>query len=163
MSSNEIQRQVHLRANRHAVWQALTDSHAFGDWFGAKVEGPFEAGRTVRATVEPTKVDADVAKGQEFMRGIEYTMQVERLEPERLFSFRWHPADCGPGKPYVPEPTSTLVVFELVDTPGGTLLTVTESGFDQIPAERRARLFDGNAEGWEIQMNLIAQYLAHAE
>jgi hypothetical protein len=84
------------------------------------------------------------------------------MQPERLFSFRWHPGAVEPGIDYSSEPT-TLVAFVLEGMPDGTLLTVTESGFDRIPIERRAKAFTDNEQGWSIQMTLIEKYLAHAQ
>jgi hypothetical protein len=83
------------------------------------------------------------------------------MEPERLFSWRWHPAAVEAGVDYSKEPT-TLVEFRLEDAPGGTLLTVVESGFDQLPPERRLGAFRGNSEGWEIQMGNIERHVAAA-
>ena len=86
---------------------------------------------------------------------------IERMEPERLFSWRWHPGAAQPGEDFSDEPT-TLVVFDLQDVPGGTLLTVVESGFDQIPLARRAKAFRMNDEGWAMQMKAIEGYLARS-
>ena len=87
-----------------------------------------------------------------------------RLGPllsSRLFSWRWHPGGCEPGEDFSHEPT-TLVVFELEEVPGGTLLTVVESGFDQIPIARRARAFRDNEGGWTMQMEAIAKHLGRS-
>jgi len=77
----------------------------------------------------------------------------------RKFSFRWHPYAVDPGVDYSKEPT-TLIVFELQEISGGTLLTISESGFDQIPLERRAKAFAANDAGWVMQVKLIEKYLA---
>ena len=76
-----------------------------------------------------------------------------------MFSWRWHSFE--PGVDYATEPT-TLVVFELEDTAGGTQLTVVESGFDHVPLARRAQAFRGNGEGWTYQMQAIEGYVATA-
>ena len=78
----------------------------------------------------------------------------------RLFSFRWHPYAVDSSVDYSKEP-STLVAFVLEEAADGTMLTVTESGFDQIPLERRAKAFAANEGGWTAQMKLIEKYLAH--
>jgi uncharacterized protein YndB with AHSA1/START domain len=110
----------------------------------------------------PTKVDPEVAKMQAPYEGRAFDITVDRIEPERLFSFRWHPFAIEPGVDYSKEP-STLVVFELAKVEGGTLLTITESGFDRIPLERRAAAFTANDGGWEKQTKLIEKYvLRHA-
>jgi hypothetical protein len=54
------------------------------------------------------------------------------------------------------------VTFELEDRPGGTLLKVTESGFDQVPIERRETAYRGNSEGWTIQMGNIERYVSQS-
>jgi uncharacterized protein YndB with AHSA1/START domain len=159
--TDRIEKNTLLRAPRARVWRALTDSKEFGSWFGMKVVGPFTKGATVRATIAPTTVDPEVAKLQAPHTGLLFDLLVEQLEPERLFAFRWHPHAVERGLDYTKEP-STLVSFELKDVDGGILLTVTESGFDQIPLERRAKAFAANEGGWAIQLKLIAKYLGQA-
>ena len=159
--SDRIEKHVVLNAPRARVWQALTDSGEFGRWFGVRFEGPFVAGRPLRGTIAPTEVDAAVARAQEPYAGTAFEIVVDRLEPERLFSFRWHPYAVDHAADYSAEPM-TLVTFTLDDAPGGILLTVTESGFDRVPLERRAKAFTANEGGWAIQMSLIEKYLAAA-
>jgi uncharacterized protein YndB with AHSA1/START domain len=163
MSSNDntdrIEKKILLRASRSRVWRALTNAEEFGSWFGMKVDGPFVAGATVRGTIAPTKVDAEVAKLQKEYEGLPFALMIETMDAERQFSFRWHPNAVGPAADYAAEPT-TLVLFELTEAPDGVLLTVTESGFDQIPVARRAQAFASNAEGWSMQVKLIEKYLA---
>lgn len=155
MSTDRIVKSTLLRAPLSRVWRALTDSAEFGAWFGMRVDGPFEAGRVLNATIVPTTVDDEVAKAQKPYEGMAFTLSVERVEPERLFSFRWtHPIE-----PTGKEPPSTLVEFTLEQRDDGVLITVTESGFESIPLDRRAAMFEGNAEGWAIQMRLISEYL----
>jgi uncharacterized protein YndB with AHSA1/START domain len=156
MTSDRIEKSVVLRAPLSKVWRAISDSQAFGTWFGMKVDGPFEAGRTVEGTITPTQVDPEVARHQEPYRGMRFLMMIERVEPERHFAFCWHPGedpDTGPDAP------TTLVTFELEETAGGTRLTLVESGFDRIPLERRAKAFADNEQGWQVQLSLIARYL----
>jgi hypothetical protein len=87
-----------------------------------------------------------------------WNVLVERVEPERVFSFRWHPYAVERHIDYSQEPT-TLVLFELEDMDGGTLLKVTESGFDHIPQERRLKAFRMDSRGWDEQMNNIEEFL----
>ena len=158
-STDRIEKHVTLRAARSRVWQALTDATQFGEWFGAKFEGPFAPGARVTGRIVGTTVDAEVAKMQEPYANQPFEITIEQIEPERLFSFRWHPGAVEPGVDYSKEPT-TLITFTLEDAPAGTKLTVTESGFDGIPLERRAKAFTSNERGWAIQMTLIEKYLA---
>lgn len=154
--TDRIEKSVVLKAPRSRVWAAISDAQAFGTWFGMKLDSPFVAGRTTEGAIAMTQVDPEVAKHQEPYVGMRCVLMVERVEPERLLSFRWHPeADGNTG----PEAPTTLVTFELQDVPEGTRLTIVESGFDAIPLERRARAFKENEGGWEAQLTLIAKYL----
>jgi uncharacterized protein YndB with AHSA1/START domain len=163
MASNtdRIEKKVLLRAPRERVWRAISDSAQFGSWFGVAFEGPFVAGKPIVGKMVTTTVDAEVAKRQEQYTGFVFEFAVDRIEPMRLFSFRWHPFAMDKGVDYSKEP-STLVVFEIEEAAGGTMLTVTESGFDRIPLERRAKAFAANEGGWAAQMKLIEKYLALA-
>lgn len=158
---DRIEKRIVLRAPQHRVWRALTDSAEFGRWFGMKLDGPFQAGTPVRGVITPTTVDAEVAKAQEPYRGLPLELQVEQIQPQDLFSFRWHPYAVERDVDYSDEP-ATLVVFTLEAVAGGTQLTVVESGFDKIPLARRAKAFSANEGGWSAVLKLVEGYLAHA-
>lgn len=157
--TDRIRKRILLRAPRERVWRAISDSKEFGSWFGVDFDGAFAPGARITGKIVPTKVDPEVAKMQEPYAGMAFDFTVERIEPMRLFSFRWHPFAIEPGVDYSKEPM-TLIVFELEDAPGGTMLTITESGFDRIPLARRAKAFAANEQGWELQTRLIEKYLA---
>jgi uncharacterized protein YndB with AHSA1/START domain len=161
MTTDRIEKKILLRASRARVWRALTDAAEFGSWFGMKLDGPFVAGAMLGGIIVPTQADRSVAAQQKAFEGKPVSLQIEQIEPERLFSFRWHPFAVDPGVDYASEPT-TLVAFELAEAPGGTLLTVTESGFDRIPLARRAQAFSSNEQGWAIQVTLIEKHLARS-
>jgi uncharacterized protein YndB with AHSA1/START domain len=147
-STDRIVKRARLRAPREKVWQALTDAKEFGTWFRVKLDAGFAVGqRAVGHITYP---------GYEHLK---FEATVERMEAERLFSLRWHPAAVDPKVDYSSEPT-TLVEFKLEDAPGGTLLTVIESGFDALPPERRDEALRMNDGGWAIQMLNIQ---AHVE
>lgn len=148
MDTNRIEKSVVLRAPRSRVWQAITNAQEFGSWFGAKLEGTFEPGARVSGRITHPGYD-------------HLTMEVvvERVDPESLLSYRWHPYAVDPDKDYSNEPM-TLVEFHLDEVDGGTRLTVIESGFDDIPAERREEAFRMNEGGWTAQMKNIEQHLA---
>jgi|HubBroStandDraft_2_1064218.scaffolds.fasta_scaffold06102_4 uncharacterized protein YndB with AHSA1/START domain len=158
---DRIEKKVVLRASRERVWRAISDAREFGAWFGVVFDGPFAAGHPLRGKITPTQVDPEVAATQKPYEGAAFEIVVDRVEPMRLFSFRWHPFAVDTAVDYSREP-ATLVVFELRDIPQGTELTLTESGFDQVTAARRARAFTANDGGWSAQMKLIAKYLDHA-
>jgi uncharacterized protein YndB with AHSA1/START domain len=144
---DRIEKRTVLRAPRSRVWRALTDSKEFGDWFGVKVEGSFEAGARVRGKVTHPAWEH-----------IPFEITIVQMEPERLFSWRWHPHMDEAGRDYSGEPT-TLVVFELEEVPEGTRLTVVESGFEGIPADRLQKAFRGNESGWSGQLENIRRHV----
>jgi uncharacterized protein YndB with AHSA1/START domain len=146
-TTDRIEKQIVLRAPRSRVWRALTDSKEFGAWFQSVFTEPFHPGARV--------------KGRITYPGYEHlTMEIviEAMEPERLFSYRWHPNAVDPAMDYSKE-SMTLVEFTLEDAEGGTRLRVVESGFDKIPIERRAEALKSNDGGWAEQMKSIARYL----
>ena len=157
-NTDRIEKRIVLRASRERVWSAISDARQFGTWFGVEFEGSFVVGADLKGRIVPTKVDADIAKVQEPYAGTAFHVFVERIEPMNVFAFRWHPYAVDPEKDYTREPT-TLVTFELQEAPGGVALTITESGFDQIPLERRAEAFTSNEQGWTEQTGLIQKYL----
>lgn len=161
MSTDRIEKKILLRAPRKRVWRALTDSKEFGTWFGMKFDGPFSPGATMRGVVAPTEVNAEVAKAQQPYEGLPFEITIEKMEPERLFSFRWHPNAVERGVDYSAEPT-TLIEFLLEEVENGVLLSVTESGFDRIPLARRAKAFTANEQGWGMVVKLIEEYLVQA-
>ncbi|HEX7038244.1 MAG TPA: SRPBCC family protein [Pseudomonadales bacterium] len=157
-STDRIEKQVLLKASRERVWRAISDAGQFGTWFGIEFAGDFVPGEILKGTIVPTKVDAEVARMQEAFAGTEFVIRVERIEPMRHLSFRWNPYVVEPGRDPMQEPM-TLVTFELEEAPGGILLTITESGFDAVPLDKRAQVFADNEEGWAIQCRLIERYL----
>ena len=148
--TDRIEERILLRVPRARVWRALTDAGEFGAWFGVKLHGAFAPGASVTGTV--------TEKGYEGMR---FELEVERMDPPRRFSWRWHPYAVDPAVDYSSEPP-TLVVCDLEEVAGGTVLAVEESGFDGIPAGRRAEAYRMHVEGWAAQMKSIERYLAKA-
>jgi uncharacterized protein YndB with AHSA1/START domain len=159
MNTDRIEKQILLQAPAARVWEAVSDSKRFGTWFGVAFDGPFVAGSRVTGKIVPTAVDQEVAKLQKPHEGKAFEFWVERIEPKHRIAFRWHPYAVDPGLDYSREPT-TLIVFELQSVSGGTQLTISESGFDQIPLARRAQAFAANEGGWAHQSMLIKKYLA---
>ena len=146
--TDRIEKRIELKAPVARVWRAITDHEEFGAWFRVKLEGPFVPGQ--------------VARGRVTYPGYEHVVwqaTVQQMEPEHLFSFTWHPYAVDPGTDYSQEPP-TLVEFRLQPTATGTLLILTESGFDKIPAGRRPEAFRRNDSGWTEQMWNIEHHLA---
>jgi uncharacterized protein YndB with AHSA1/START domain len=148
-STDRIEKKVVLRASRSRVWRAITTAEEFGAWFRVNLDGEFAEGRTVRGKI--------THPGYEHVCPVE--MLVERIEPERYFSYRWHPYAVDPGVDYSAEPT-TLVEFILEETEGGTAVTIVESGFDRIPLARRAEAFRMNDGGWAGEIKNLARYVS---
>jgi uncharacterized protein YndB with AHSA1/START domain len=146
--TDRIEKRIDLKAPVARVWRALTDYREFGEWFRVKIDGPFVPGEVSRGNV--------TYPGYEHLK---WEAVVKAMEPERLFSFTWHPAAVDPKMDYSKEP-QTLVEFRLEKTAEGTRLTVTESGFDKIPAGRRPEAFRMNEGGWAQQMKNIEAYVA---
>jgi len=157
--TDRIEKKSLLRAPLERVWKAISDAKEFGHWFGVTFDGEFIEGATLTGKIVPTQVDAEVAKMQEAHAGMSFTIRVDRIEPMRVFSYSWHPFAIDAAVDYSNEPM-TQVVFALSETEGGTLLTVTESGFDRIPLARRADAFEANDEGWSFQLRLVEKYVA---
>jgi len=150
MNTNSIEKRIELKAPISRVWRALTDHLEFGQWFHVKLEGPFAPGK--------------VARGQITHPGYEHVkweVVVQKMEAERVFAFTWHPYAVDSETDYSKE-SPTLVEFRLEKTASGTLLTVTESGFDRIPASRRPEAFRMNDNGWTAQMTNIDRHVAQA-
>jgi uncharacterized protein YndB with AHSA1/START domain len=149
-SMQKVEKRVLLRAPRSRVWSALTEVKKFCEWFGLEpAEGAFVPGARLH-----------MVAGKE-LDGGDFDIFVEQVQPEHLFSWRWHPGSQDPTLDYSAEPT-TLVVFTLADAPGGTTLTITESGFDQISLARRAQVFSENQHGWDFQMERLERYVNQA-
>ena len=146
--NDRIEKRIELKAPRSRVWRALTDYREFGEWFRVKLDGPFVPGQLSRGHI--------TYPGYEHLQ---WQAVVQTIEPETLFSFTWHPYAVDPNFDYSKE-TPTLVEFRLEDIPGGTLLLLTESGFDKVPADRRAEAWRGNEGGWSEQMKNIERHVA---
>jgi uncharacterized protein YndB with AHSA1/START domain len=147
--SNTIEKRIELNAPVSKVWRALTDYREFGEWFRVKLDGPF--------------VPGEISTGHITYPGYEHLKweaAVQKMEPERLFSFTWHPYAVDPDFDYSNEPV-TLVEFRLESKDKGTVLYLTESGFDALPKDRRFEAFRMNEDGWTEQMANIENHLNH--
>jgi uncharacterized protein YndB with AHSA1/START domain len=148
--TNRIERSIVINAPRERVWRALSSAEEFGTWFGANLKGQtFAPGQRARGPI--------TFAGYEH---VSFDVVVERVEPQHLFSYRWHPYAVDPAVDYSKE-QPTLVTFTLKDAPGnGTLLTIVESGFDNVPPHRRVEAFRMNTRGWETQMDCIVRHVS---
>jgi len=155
MMNDRIEKRIELKVPISRVWRAVTDYREFGEWFRVKLDSPFVPGQ--------------VSRGQITYPGYEHVKWeavVHKMEPERLFSFTWpHPKSLDKAD-YAKEdharlPT-TLVEFRLEKTATGTLLVITESGFDSIPGDFRLEAFRRNEGGWAEQMKNIERHVATA-
>ena len=143
-----IEKRIELKASTSRVWRALTDYREFGEWFRVKLDGPFVPGQISRGYI--------TYPGYEHLK---WEAVIQKMQPERLFSFTWHPYSVDPNTDYSTE-NPTLVEFKLEPTSSGTLLVVSESGFGKIPSGRRMEAFRMNEDGWSEQMKNIGSYVA---
>lgn len=147
-STDRIERSIHIKAPRSRVWRALSNAEEYGHWFGANLKGQtFAPGQHVRGPM-------DASCGHD---NVIFDALIERVEPEHLLSYRWHPYAVDQAIDYSTE-QRTLVTFTLKDAAEGTLLTVVESGFDQVPPARRLEAFRMNSAGWEAQLKNIDRH-----
>ena len=147
--SDRIEKTIDLKAPVSRVWTALTDYREFGTWFRVRLEGPFVPGQTARGQI--------LHPGYEHVR---WEAVIQKMEPEKVFAFTWHPYAIDPKEDYSGEPP-TLVEFTLEKTAGGTRLRVVESGFDKIPSKRRLEAFRMNDGGWGEQIKNIERHVTH--
>jgi uncharacterized protein YndB with AHSA1/START domain len=145
---NVIEKRLELKAPVSRVWRAVSDYREFGAWFGVKIEAPFVPGQSAEGQITHT--------GYEHVR---WKVLIKKMEPERLFSFTWHPYAIDPNKDYSQE-TPTLVEFRLQESATGTLLTLTESGFEKLPADRYPDALRMNDGGWSQQLKNIESHVA---
>lgn len=150
IDTNRIERSIQINGSQERVWRALTSAEEFGAWFGADLSGQtFIPGQRTRGPI--------TMPGYE---GLYFDAVTERIEPQDLFSFHWHPYSGEPAPDYTGE-QATLVTFTLKEIPGrGVLLTVVESGFEQIPAHRRRKAFEMHEEGWDFQLKNVANHVS---
>jgi uncharacterized protein YndB with AHSA1/START domain len=169
MSHDRIEKEVTLRAPVSRVWKAISDATEFGRWFGVKLDGVFAPGKTITGTFDEGL--ADEAAMIEHQKRLGLTPSkvrwpgphavfgtVERIEPERYFSFRWVPFGIDAEADPQNEPT-TLVEFRLEEVAEGTRLTIVESGFSRLPAHRRGRAFRMNEGGWTAQAENLGKHV----
>jgi uncharacterized protein YndB with AHSA1/START domain len=146
--SDRIEKTIELKAPISRVWKALTDHNEFGTWFRVRLDGPFVPGQVSRGRITYSGFE-----------DVKWEAAVQKMEPERLFSFTWHPYAVDPDKDYSAEPP-TLVEFTLEETQTGTRLRIVESGFDKLPPERRDEAFRMNEKGWGIQSENITRHVS---
>ena len=150
IDDDRIEKRIELKASAR-VWRALSDYREFSQWFRVTLTSPFAPGQTTRGQV--------TYPGYEHLK---MEVVVQKMEPEDYFSFTWHPGAIEPGVDYSHE-TPTLVEFRLKEITGGTLLTVIESGFQNLPAHRRAEAFRVNSEGWGEQLKNIEHHVGQTK
>jgi uncharacterized protein YndB with AHSA1/START domain len=145
---DKIEKRIEFNAPVSRVWRAISDHREFGEWFRVKLEAPFAVGKEARGNI--------LHPGYEH---IVWKAVVQKIDPERVFSFTWYPYAIDPTQDYSGE-TPTLVEFRLEKSGTGTLLTLTESGFDQVPAGRRDEAFRMNDGGWAQQIKNIERHVS---
>jgi uncharacterized protein YndB with AHSA1/START domain len=145
--TSKIEKIILIRAPRSRVWRAITNAQEFSKWFGVEMAGTFAPGARLQMTTT-----------HEEHKGIIFYVTVEQMEPEHTFSWRWHPGIPEPDVDYSTEPM-TLVAFRLEEVENGTKVTLIESGFDRLSLARRAKAYEGNSQGWDMQMKSLERYV----
>jgi uncharacterized protein YndB with AHSA1/START domain len=137
---DRIERTVELAHPPERVWAALTTAEGLAAWFGDEAAIDLRPGGAARMR----------------WSGEGYTahMQVERVEEPAVFGFTW-PIFGLPDD----DPRRTYVEFTLEPAGGGTRLTVTESGFAQLPGDICRKAYDGNTDGWAKELGELAAWL----
>ncbi|WP_417812747.1 SRPBCC family protein [Thalassospira alkalitolerans] len=143
--TNSIEKKIEIKAPRTRVWRALTDHREFGTWFGARIDGPFTVGET--STGDITMCEA-----------VKWQSTIKAMEEPGYFAYTWHPYAIDPKQDYSKEP-ETLVEFWLEEEAGVTRVTVRETGFDKLPAQRIADALAANTKGWAFQLENIKKYV----
>ena len=155
-----IVKSITLNADLDRVWRAVSTTDEFGQWFGMRFDAPvFTPHTKMTGHITPTVVNDEVAAMQKPHEGTPFELVIADIVPKSLFSFRWHPYAIDKTKDYSAEPM-TLITFALEEVEGGVHLTITESGFNALPIERRAEAFAADSGGWEAQTKLIEAWLA---
>ncbi|MDE1147632.1 MAG: SRPBCC family protein [Azospirillaceae bacterium] len=149
--SDRIEKHVELAAPVERVWRALSDPVEFGTWFRVKLDGPFVPGQESRGRI--------TYPGYEH---VEWQATVVAVTPPRLLSYTWHPYAVDAARDYSDE-EPTQVEFHLEPRDGGTHLTITESGFDNLPSARRAEALRMNEGGWIAQIHNLRAHLGDVE
>jgi len=144
-SSDRIEQRIYLKASPERVWRALTNEAEFSSWFGSDLDDRIAEGVQLNMTCQGERFAVDI---------------VELTPPSRLV-WRWHPGWVDPAVDYSKEPRTTTV-FDVAAHGDGTMLTVTESGFDAINAARRASVFSDNVNGWLEQVLSLQKHLENA-
>jgi uncharacterized protein YndB with AHSA1/START domain len=136
---DRIERTVQVAAAPERVWAALTTPEGLSAWFGSQAGIELRPGGAAWMT---------------FGNGHKAQMRVERVEEPAVFGYTWHIY----GLPDE-DPRRTYVEFTLEPDGAGTRLTVTESGFAQLPEDAYRKAYDGNSQGWVSELGELVSYL----
>jgi uncharacterized protein YndB with AHSA1/START domain len=145
---NKIEKSIELPAPVSQVWRAVTDSEQFGEWFGVKLANSFIAGQKTQGQITHPGLEH-----------VKFEASVLKIDPEKHFSFHWHPYAIDASIDYTKE-TPTLVEFKFDKTMAGTKLTIVETGFDKIPEHRQEEAYNMHEDGWQQQLKNIENYIA---
>jgi uncharacterized protein YndB with AHSA1/START domain len=142
-----IDRTIEIHAPPERVWRALTDPRELSAWFQVTIEGGIAAGQEVWMTSAHPE-----HQGQRFQ------VLFKELTPPTRFVWQWCPGAMDPKVDYSREPRTTLT-FTLQPSPGGTRLSVAETGFERISLARRAKVYVDNSQGWTEVLGWIGKHV----
>jgi uncharacterized protein YndB with AHSA1/START domain len=144
---SRIDRSIDIDVPPERVWRALTDAAELAAWFQVRIEGELASGREVWMT----SVHAEHT-GQRF------AVLVVEMTPPRRMVWQWHPGEVDPSIDYAREHRTT-VTFTLEPSGKGTRLSVSETGFDEVSLERRAKAYADNSQGWTEVLGWLKKHV----
>ena len=136
---NTITRTLDLAHPQEKVWAALTTLDGITGWFGSQADGEMTPGHDVTMRWDD---------------GATATLAIQRVDPMSVFAYSWRISGAPEG-----DPRRTYVEFTLEPTAAGTLLTVIESGFAQLPDAWLEPSYEGNVRGWRSELDELVAYL----
>ncbi|WP_236778877.1 SRPBCC family protein [Agromyces seonyuensis] len=133
-----VRRSIDIAAGIDRVWAAVTQPDLIAQWFGD------------RCRLDSLEVGAGGAFGWDDAG--DFPFRIEEFDPPRAIAYRWSNAVAGALDPLqVVDAHSTLFRFTLEERPGGTRLTVVETGFESH--ERPDAVVEDHRQGWTSELD----------
>ena len=145
MIQDSIERRITIRAPKERVYSAITDPKQIVSWFPDAINGTLEVGDA------PT-----IGFGKDTL----YRIHVVAANPHDYFAYRWVPGNADGTDGFTGDVLAvpnTLVEFRLADDPKGTALTLTESGFSNLPGAVAEKKLEENTGGWDDMLDRLGK------
>jgi uncharacterized protein YndB with AHSA1/START domain len=136
---DKIQREITIKAPKERVYAAITDPSQIISWFPDSVEGNLIEGE------KPFLHFGEHDKAQ---------IYVVAVQPYNYFAYRWVPGGNQFDGDILNAPT-TLVEFQITERKGVSTVTLTESGFEELPPEIAKASFEQNSGGWDFMLGRL--------